>query len=470
MLNYEQIGKRIAFLRQKQGFSQSAFAQKLNVSAQAVSKWECAQTLPDIERLLELSWLFGMSVNALLESTDKIAEYKENNTLPQDITTLPLTDIDKTILQLVTPYFSTAELCELAQVMSCGTLELDVTVTAKVAGKKSTLCIPYSKLSPFALGELVAELSEVLSVAVGSVARGLRRIIPFMCCPDCKTGLALVFDDNSKPCLKCETNHIYAITDGVVDFGTREILGEQWSLTYRNYEHYLIEATWPDDPAYTRGDIYSEELKWREIEKRRPRILLDVACGTGSGIKYIIERINWNCTVILADISHRILAWDRQFIAENKSNPYVEMAYISCDCAIMPFFEQTVDCVCSRGGFESMQDKMIQGFCEAYRILKDDGYAVYDKSIIEGHESENSQKWLELLKAVYAEDDHYYNKGNWELDINQWLQICKETGYAQTDSIKVYGEMPAPDTDIFPWENMLMRWMEEYICISKKCL
>ena len=37
---------------------------------QAVSKWECGTALPDVELLLELSHLYGVSINALLEDTD----------------------------------------------------------------------------------------------------------------------------------------------------------------------------------------------------------------------------------------------------------------------------------------------------------------------------------------------------------------------------------------------------------------
>lgn len=60
-------GKRLAFLRRKNGLSQNDLAEKLGVTSQAVSKWECGLSLPDIELLLELSHLYDVSINEMLE-------------------------------------------------------------------------------------------------------------------------------------------------------------------------------------------------------------------------------------------------------------------------------------------------------------------------------------------------------------------------------------------------------------------
>ena len=73
MINKRHFGKRTADLRRRLGLSQAELAEKLGVSAQAVSKWETAAALPDVELLLELSKLYGVSVNELLESTGLLA-------------------------------------------------------------------------------------------------------------------------------------------------------------------------------------------------------------------------------------------------------------------------------------------------------------------------------------------------------------------------------------------------------------
>ncbi len=54
-------------LRKKNGWSQEEVAEKLNVSRQAVSKWEGAQSIPDIDRIIQMSELFGVSTDYLLK-------------------------------------------------------------------------------------------------------------------------------------------------------------------------------------------------------------------------------------------------------------------------------------------------------------------------------------------------------------------------------------------------------------------
>lgn len=67
MIDKTHFGKRAAILRRGLELSQAGLAERLGVSAQAVSKWETGAALPDIELLLELSRLYGVSVNELLE-------------------------------------------------------------------------------------------------------------------------------------------------------------------------------------------------------------------------------------------------------------------------------------------------------------------------------------------------------------------------------------------------------------------
>ena len=61
-------------LRKKNGWSQEELAEKLNVSRQAVSKWEGAQSVPDMSRIIQLSELFGVSTDYLLKDSLEQAE------------------------------------------------------------------------------------------------------------------------------------------------------------------------------------------------------------------------------------------------------------------------------------------------------------------------------------------------------------------------------------------------------------
>ena len=61
-------------LRSQRGMTQEALAEKLGVSRQSVSKWEGAQSIPDMNKILQLSDLFGVSTDYLLKDSMEAAE------------------------------------------------------------------------------------------------------------------------------------------------------------------------------------------------------------------------------------------------------------------------------------------------------------------------------------------------------------------------------------------------------------
>lgn len=62
------LGQKIAELHKKSSLSQEALAEKMNVSRQAVSKWESNQSIPDIEKIVDLSELFCVTTDYLLKN------------------------------------------------------------------------------------------------------------------------------------------------------------------------------------------------------------------------------------------------------------------------------------------------------------------------------------------------------------------------------------------------------------------
>ncbi len=62
------IGEKITWLRTSADISQEQLAEKISVSRQAVSKWEMDQSLPQIDKVLQLCDLFGVSSDALLKN------------------------------------------------------------------------------------------------------------------------------------------------------------------------------------------------------------------------------------------------------------------------------------------------------------------------------------------------------------------------------------------------------------------
>ena len=59
------MGKEIRRLRNARGLTQEALAAALNVSAQTVSKWECGNSIPDVQLLPEIAVYFGVSIDQL---------------------------------------------------------------------------------------------------------------------------------------------------------------------------------------------------------------------------------------------------------------------------------------------------------------------------------------------------------------------------------------------------------------------
>ena len=67
MIDNIQVGKTIAKLRQNKNMTQQQLAAALSVSHQAVSKWETGAALPDVQTLVALTRLFGITIEQLLE-------------------------------------------------------------------------------------------------------------------------------------------------------------------------------------------------------------------------------------------------------------------------------------------------------------------------------------------------------------------------------------------------------------------
>lgn len=65
------FGQKIQNLRKEKGLSQEALASQLNVSRQAVSKWETGEGYPEIDKLLLISELFGVSLDYLMKDQEE---------------------------------------------------------------------------------------------------------------------------------------------------------------------------------------------------------------------------------------------------------------------------------------------------------------------------------------------------------------------------------------------------------------
>jgi transcriptional regulator with XRE-family HTH domain len=79
-----ELKEKIQILRKDKNLSQEKLADMLNISRQAVQKWEIGETFPDIENLVSLSKIFGVSLDKLLKDEecvnfDKSEEYAQDD-------------------------------------------------------------------------------------------------------------------------------------------------------------------------------------------------------------------------------------------------------------------------------------------------------------------------------------------------------------------------------------------------------
>lgn len=82
------FGENLKRLRKERNLSQEQLSEMLNVSRQAISKWESNKTYPDIENLMLLRNIFNITLDDLLfdKNTDKIESMIESSKLPTNST------------------------------------------------------------------------------------------------------------------------------------------------------------------------------------------------------------------------------------------------------------------------------------------------------------------------------------------------------------------------------------------------
>lgn len=94
-----EFNNKLYELRKQKGFSQEELANRLNVSRQTVSKWEVGDSTPDMEKLVAMSDLFGISLDELvLDKSPEPASVEQvpvKSELYSDIKKHVLTDDNK---------------------------------------------------------------------------------------------------------------------------------------------------------------------------------------------------------------------------------------------------------------------------------------------------------------------------------------------------------------------------------------
>ena len=73
------FSEKLQLIRKSQGMTQEDLAEKLDVSRQAVAKWESGQVYPDISNLIQISNLFNVTVDYLVRDQECMVSYDDHD-------------------------------------------------------------------------------------------------------------------------------------------------------------------------------------------------------------------------------------------------------------------------------------------------------------------------------------------------------------------------------------------------------
>ncbi|MBO5273406.1 MAG: helix-turn-helix transcriptional regulator [Clostridia bacterium] len=92
------LADKIASLRKKNGWSQEELAEQLGVTRQSISKWESAGATPDLERILMMARIFGVSCDYLLKDEIETEQYTDEAE-PSSIRRISMEDANRFLAQ-----------------------------------------------------------------------------------------------------------------------------------------------------------------------------------------------------------------------------------------------------------------------------------------------------------------------------------------------------------------------------------
>lgn len=85
-MNVNMIAKYLQILRKSHNYTQDELASKLDISRQAVSKWETGTAVPDLDVLLKISKLYDITINDILEpriQPQRITDFEQISTISE---------------------------------------------------------------------------------------------------------------------------------------------------------------------------------------------------------------------------------------------------------------------------------------------------------------------------------------------------------------------------------------------------
>lgn len=291
-----------------------------------------------------------------------------------------------------------------------------------------------------------------------------KSVIHHLCCPKCRGNLSLQVenefeDDVTEGILRCESGHIFRISQGVADFNSEEQgFANQWeSLS--------------EDQSFAEFDRDMEARNPQEIIQRREmvlgaitdavtdhscKIVLDIASGRGLLLTELVKNLNDDVHIISIDLSAFVLKYDyHKFkqIAPNK-----KISYLACDATNLPLKDSVVDAATTYCGFSNMLGCAGDALQEAQRVIQPGGILVDSYVVIE-----KKSKGYEILHQVCTEQ---HIIGAEDFFLHDGLAKHHEALFSAVKCNTVFEGVGVDNgMDLLPYQG---EWYAEQVFVSEK--
>jgi ubiquinone/menaquinone biosynthesis C-methylase UbiE/uncharacterized protein YbaR (Trm112 family) len=224
-------------------------------------------------------------------------------------------------------------------------------------------------------------------------------------CPKCNGELSLTIEKEEdseiiEGKLSCEGGHDWAISEGVINFGSVEQeLANNWTEAYEQYDEEEMGKKISEGNPKNLIKIIDKAKKFiiDNVNDKENEVILDIATGRGALFTEMVKQLKVESQIICTDLSFVVLKYDR--LRAKKINPEVKVNYIACDATNLPFKDNTIDIAVSFFGIANMLGLAADGIKEAKRVLKV-GQSLLDSYIIIKEDSEG----FKMLKEFCNEN------------------------------------------------------------------
>ena len=284
-------------------------------------------------------------------------------------------------------------------------------------------------------------------------------------CPKCNKDLFLDISKEEKDeiiegTLCCKSGHMWNVTEGVVDFKSKEQEeANNWTESYKEADYEEIDRRIFQGTPENQREINIKALNYiiDRINNNEDEFILDIATGRGMLFTEMVRKLKTNSQIICTDLSFQVLKYDR--MKAKKINPEVKVNYIACDAAKLPFIDNSIDVATSFYGIANMLGATFEGIKEANRVLKSK-HNLYNTFI----NIKEDSKGFSILKQFCMENT-IAGVENFSLK-NEIEKYHYEAGFTDIKTIKI-GESIGEkcEFDLLPFEN---EWFSIIVAVGTK--